>query len=193
MAGVQREFFERRVDEVAPDLLGMLLSCGDCLGRIVEVEAYRSDDDPASHGFGGKTRRNAAMFGPPARLYVYFTYGMHWCANVVCEPEGSCAAVLIRAVAPLRGLDEMWRRRPAARRQSDLCSGPAKLTAALGVDGRHNGCDLLDQASEVRLSSDGMLPGPIGNSPRIGVTKGAERLWRWYLLGDPNNSRPSAR
>lgn len=159
----------------------------------MEVEAYRSADDPASHGFGGKTRRNAIMFGSPARLYVYFTYGMHWCANVVCEPEGSCAAVLIRALAPLRGLDEMWRRRPAARRQSDLCSGPAKLTAALGIDGRHNGCDLLDQASEVRLSSDGEVPGHIGNSPRIGVTKGAERLWRWYLLGDPNNSRPSAR
>ncbi len=168
----------------------MVLICDGCSGRVVEVEAYRSSDDPASHGYRGMTRRNAFMFGPPAHLYVYFTYGMHWCANVVCEPEGHCAAVLIRALAPLAGIDDMRLRRPVARRSRDLCSGPAKLTAALGIHGRHNGVDLLSSDSEVRLSCDGHVTADLAQSPRVGIKRGLDRPWRWYVPGDPNVSRP---
>ena len=128
-------------------LLGMVLACCDRAGRIVEVEAYGGADDPASHGHRGRTPRNAVMFGPPGRLYVYFTYGMHWCANVVCEPDGSCGAVLVRALAPVSGIDAMWAARPAARRERDLCNGPAKLTAALGIGGGHNATDLINPTS----------------------------------------------
>ena len=185
-----RAFFERPVTAVAPDLLGMVLACGDRAGRIVEVEAYGGADDPASHGHRGRTPRNSVMFGLPGHLYVYFTYGMHWCANVVCEPEGRCAAVLIRALAPVRGLDAMWAARPAARRERDLCDGPAKLTAALGIGGSHNGADLIDPASPVTLHHHDPSPIPYATSGRIGITAATDRPWRWYVPGDPNVSRP---
>ena len=185
-----RAFFERPVTAVAPDLLGMVLACGDRAGRIVEVEAYGGADDPASHGHRGRTPRNAVMFGPPGRLYVYFTYGMHWCANVVCEPEGSCGAVLVRALAPVSGLDAMWAARPAARRERDLCSGPAKLTAALGIGGGHNGTDLLNPTSPVTLRHHDPTPVHHATSGRIGITAATDRPWRWYVPGDPNVSRP---
>ena len=185
-----RAFFERPVTDVAPDLLGMVLACGDRAGRIVEVEAYGGADDPASHGHLGSTPRNEVMFGPPGHLYVYFTYGMHWCANVVCEPEGHCGAVLLRALAPLRGTTDMWADRPAARRERDLCSGPAKLTAALGIDGDHNGTDLTDPASPVRLLPRGAAAVAHATSTRIGITAATELAWRWYVPGDPNVSRP---
>ena len=186
----ERSFFERPVTAVAPDLLGMVLACGDRAGRIVEVEAYGGADDPASHGHRGRTPRNEVMFGPPGRLYVYFTYGMHWCANVVCEPDGHCGAVLLRALAPLRGTEAMWADRPAARRERDLCSGPAKLTAALGIDRRHNGADLTDSDSLVVLVSGDPVPARQASSARIGITAATDRLWRWYIPGDPNISRP---
>ena len=187
---LERAFFERPVTAVAPELLGMVLACGDRAGRIVEVEAYGGADDPASHGHRGRTPRNAAMFGPPGRLYVYFTYGMHWCANVVCEPEGRCGAALIRALAPLRGVEQMWADRPKARRERDLCSGPAKLTAALGIDGSHNGTDLLDPTSPVTLRHHGAEPPRRAAGSRIGITAATDRPWRWYVPGDPNVSRP---
>lgn len=185
-----RSFFERPVTAVAPELLGMVLACGDRAGRIVEVEAYGGADDPASHGHRGRTPRNEVMFGPPGHLYVHFTYGMHWCANVVCEPDGRCGAVLLRALAPLRGIDPMWADRPKARRERDLCSGPAKLTAALGIDGDHNGVDLLAPASPVVLMGGEPVAPPQATSARIGITAATERAWRWYVPGDPNISRP---
>ncbi len=168
----------------------MVLACGDRAGRIVEVEAYGGADDPASHGHRGHTPRNDVMFGPPGHLYVYFTYGMHWCANVVCEPEGTCAAVLIRALAPVRGIDAMWADRPAARRERDLCSGPAKLTAAFGIDGRHNGTDLTESDSPVTLHHHDQSPPPRATGTRIGITAATDIPWRWYVPGDPNISRP---
>ena len=128
---------------VAPWLLNKVLARGERAGRIVEVEAYHGANDAASHAFRGRTPRTAVMFGPPGFLYVYFTYGMHWCANVVCGPEGEAAAVLIRALAPLTGSRRCGR--PARRRgvDRDLCNGPAKLCQALGITGDDNGADLL--------------------------------------------------
>jgi DNA-3-methyladenine glycosylase len=155
----------------------------------VEVEAYLGQLDPGSHAYRGRTARNATMFGPPGHLYVYFTYGMHFCANVVCGPPEEAGAVLLRALAPVRGLDAMRARRPAARADRQLCSGPARLTQALGLDRRHDGVDLL--AGPVRLLDDGVPPPDTpGVSRRIGLTAGAEHSWRWYVPGDPNVSRP---
>ncbi len=187
---LERAFFERPVTTVAPDLLGMVLACDDRAGRIVEVEAYGGAEDPASHGHRGRTPRNEVMFGPPGHLYVYFSYGMHWCANVVCEPDGHCGAVLLRALAPLRGIEEMWADRPKARRSRDLCSGPAKLTAALGIAGDHNSADLLDFDSRVRLHQRESAPPDHATSGRIGISAATDRPWRWYVPGDPNVSRP---
>ena len=125
------EFYARPPQEVAPELLGKVLQTSSAAGRIVEVEAYDGSDDPGSHAYRGPTPRTEVMFGPPGHLYVYFSYGMHWCANVVCRDEGSAAAVLIRALSPMKGQAVMYERRPAAVRERDLCSGPAKLCAAL--------------------------------------------------------------
>ena len=176
--------------EVAPQLLNTLLVHGDRIARIVEVEAYRGIEDPASHAYRGPTKRNAVMFGPPGRLYVYFTYGMHWCANVVCGPEGVAGAVLLRAAAPVAGLDAMWSARPAARTQRDLCSGPAKLCQAMGLNRDHDGADLLVADRGVSLVTDGMCP-PVrpGVGVRIGIRQAAEHPWRWWVPDDPNVSR----
>jgi DNA-3-methyladenine glycosylase len=175
---------------VAPWLLNKVLSKGGRAGRIVEVEAYRGPADPASHAYRGLTPRTAVMFGPPGHLYVYFTYGMHWCANVVCGPDGAAGAVLIRALSPLHGVDEMKVARVAARRDRDLCSGPAKLCQALGIDGGDNGRDLLAQRGVVRLSDDGTPPpGKPGRGTRIGISVAIERRWRWWVEGDESVSR----
>ncbi|MFP4511429.1 MAG: DNA-3-methyladenine glycosylase [Acidimicrobiales bacterium] len=178
--------------EVAPHLLGLVLVAGDRAGRIVEVEAYMGDGDPASHAFRGRTPRNATMFGPPGHLYVYFTYGMHWCANVVTGEEGDANAVLLRALSPLAGVEAMRVARPRARSDRDLCSGPAKLTQALGIHGDHDGVDLCDPRSAVRLGDDRWEPttGP-ATSTRIGISHAVDHPWRWYLPGDPNLSRPA--
>jgi DNA-3-methyladenine glycosylase len=176
--------------EVAPQLLNTLLVHGDRVARIVEVEAYRGIEDPASHAYRGPTKRNAVMFGPPGRLYVYFTYGMHWCANVVCGPEGVAGAVLLRAAAPVAGLDAMWSARRAARTERDLCSGPAKLCQAMGLNRDQDGADLLIADRGVSLVTDGMSP-PVrpGVGVRIGIRQAAEHPWRWWVPDDPNVSR----
>jgi DNA-3-methyladenine glycosylase len=185
---------------VAVDLLGKVLvhhdpELGPIGGRIVEAEAYLGAGiDPGSHAFRGPGKRNATMFGPTGRLYVYFTYGMHWCSNVVCNPVGGGGAVLLRALAPLDGLDVMWSRRPKARRERDLCSGPARLAQALGLTGDLDGADL--SAGPVLLLDDGTPPpADPGNSVRIGLSKGKgdESPWRWWVPGDPNVSRPPPR
>ncbi len=182
--------------EVAPWLLNKLLVRGERAGRIVEVEAYRGDKDPASHAYRGLTPRNAVMFGPPGFLYVYFTYGMHWCANVVCGPDQVAAAVLIRALAPVRGVAQMQLDRPAARRERDLCNGPAKLCQALGITGADNGADLLAPGAG---SGDGPLavglfddetppPARPARGPRIGIRVATEHRWRYWVRNDPNVS-----
>ncbi len=175
--------------DVAPRLLNLLLVHGERVARIVEVEAYRGAHDPASHAYRGRTRRNATMFGPPGHLYVYFTYGMHWCANVVCSPEGVAGAVLLRAGAPVAGVEAMWAVRPAARKPSDLMSGPAKLCQALGVTGAHDGVDLLADDQGIQLRGDAVdPPSTPGVGPRIGLSAAAEQPWRWWVVDDPNVS-----
>jgi DNA-3-methyladenine glycosylase len=180
---------------VAPWLLNKVLVRGGRSGRIVEVEAYRGTKDPASHAYRGLTPRTAVMFGEPGYLYVYFTYGMHWCANVVCGSEGEAAAVLIRALNPMEGLEEMRQLRPAARRDRDLCNGPAKLCQALGITGADNGTDLLAPSAgapaAVRLLDDGTPPPKRpGRGTRIGIRVATEQRWRWWVAGDPNVSVP---
>jgi len=186
-----RSFYARDVLEVAPELLNKVLVCGDRAGRIVEVEAYRGGEDPASHAYKGPTVRNASMFGPPGHLYVYFTYGMHWCANVVCMPEGTAQAVLLRALSPLAGLEQMRAARPRASGERELCSGPARLCQALGIDRSYDGADLVrSDGRGVTVVQDGVPPPEApGAGWRIGIRVAQERPWRWWVPGDPNLSR----
>lgn len=190
-----RSFYARDSRELAPELLGKLLVHDDPefgrLGvRLVEVEAYAGEEDPASHAYRGETPRNRVMFGPPGFLYVYFTYGMHWCANVVGGENGSASAVLLRGGAPTEGVDAMRLRRLAARRDRELCSGPARMTQALGITGAQNGTDLL--RGPLRLLDDGTPPpARPGISGRVGLKpgEGDEHRWRWYVPDEPNVSR----
>jgi DNA-3-methyladenine glycosylase len=186
-----RRFYSADSRELAPRLLNKVLVVGERRVRIVEVEAYAGGEDPGSHAYRGPTTRNATMFGPPGHLYVYFTYGMHWCANVVSSPSCGGYAVLLRAGAPLAGIDEMRAARPAARRDRDLTSGPARLCQALGITGRYDGVDLVvPRPGEPWLGDDGTPPPEEpAVSTRIGLTKGAEHRWRWYVADDPNVSR----
>jgi DNA-3-methyladenine glycosylase len=185
-----RSFFARPSTELAPLLLNKVLVHGDRSARIVEVEAYGGADDPASHAYRGPTRRNAVMFGPPGHLYVYFTYGMHWCANAVCGEAGDGVAVLLRAGEPLAGIADMWADRPAARRPRDLANGPAKLCQALGIDGGLDGADLAAAPGIVAIVDDGVAPpGRPGRSRRIGISVAIDRPWRWYVPDDPHVSR----
>ena len=189
---LDRDFYARHALEVAPELLNKVLVAPDGrTGRIVEVEAYRGADDPGSHGFRGMTKRNATMFGPPGHLYVYFTYGMHWCANVVAETDGVAAAVLLRALTPLEGLEAMYAARgPAARRDRDLCSGPAKLTQALGIDGGLDGADLVIGDRGLTIVNEGQPPPAApAVTTRIGLTNGADLLWRYCVAGAADVSR----
>lgn len=193
-APLPREFYRRDPRDVAPELLHKVLVHGGRSGRIVEVEAYCGGIDPGSHTYRGMTERNRTMFGPPGGLYVYFTYGMHWCANAVCGERGIGVAVLLRALAPLTGLDEMRIARPRAKRNRDLCSGPAKLCQALGLDRTFDGADLVTGDRGVTIVDDGTPPPtcPV-QTTRVGLRNGAEHPWRWYVDGDPNVSRPAAR
>jgi len=187
-----RSFYRRDPLEVAPELIGALVEHDGRRARVVEVEAYRGTDDPASHAYRGPTPRTAVMFGPPGHLYVYLSYGMHWCANVVCGVDGVAGAVLLRAAAPEHGIEVMRRARPVARRDRDLASGPAKLCQAMGIDRRHDGADLVAADRGVTVTTDGWTP-PVApaTSPRIGISAAADRPWRWYLPGDPNvSARP---
>jgi DNA-3-methyladenine glycosylase len=185
-----RGFYQRDPKIVARQLLNKVLVHGNRSARLVEVEAYCGALDPGSHAFRGPTKRNATMFGPAGGLYVYFTYGMHWCANAVCGDVDEGLAVLLRAAAPLTGLDEMRTARgSSAKRDRDLCSGPAKLCQAFGLDRAHDGADLVTGDQGVVIVDDGVPPPRRpGNSVRIGLTAGAEHPWRWYVDGDPNVS-----
>lgn len=173
------EFFALPATELAPRLLGWDLVFGSLRARLVETEAYRQDD-PGCHAHRGPTPRNRIMFDRPGLAYVYFTYGTHWMLNVVAEPEGVGAAVLVRAAQPLEGVETMFERRAKARSPRDLLSGPGKLSAAFGIDGRHCGVDLFDPASELRLE-----PGPPARAwvsrTRIGLSpgKGDDLPWRF--------------
>jgi len=192
---LERDFYARDPKVVAKQLLNKVIVHGDCAARLVEVEAYCGAIDPGSHAFRGKTRRNATMFGPPGGLYVYFTYGMHWCANAVCGEVDEGVAVLLRAAEPLRGLEPMRERRGrAARRDRDLCSGPAKLCQALALDRAFDGSDLVTGDRGVVIVDDGVRPPRRpGNSVRVGLRAGAEHPWRWFVEGNEHVSRSPAR
>jgi len=182
---LRRSFFDRSVHEVAPELIGATLLFKGAGGMIVEVEAYHHTD-PAAHSYTGRTERNAVMFGPPGYAYVYRSYGIHWCLNFVCEEGGSASAVLIRALAPTRGLAAMRRRR-GLRDERALCSGPGKLCEALGITRKQNGL-ALDRAPFELRARRGTLE--IETGVRIGITKAAEKPWRYGLKGSPFLSKP---
>jgi DNA-3-methyladenine glycosylase len=185
-ARLRRSFFARSVHEVAPDLIGASLMVNGVGGRIIEVEAYHHTD-PAAHSYGGRTPRNAVMFGPPGFAYVYRSYGIHWCLNFVCEEEGSASAVLIRALEPTTGIAAMRRRR-GLNDERMLCSGPGKLGQALAITrDRLNGLALDKPPFELR----GRLDDPeIVTGPRIGITKAADAPWRYGLKGSRFLSKP---
>jgi DNA-3-methyladenine glycosylase len=187
-----RSVLSGRASQVAPCLLGAEITVGERRGRIVEVEAYEGLDDPASHAYRGPTPRTTIMFGRPGHLYVYLSYGVHWCANVVCHGEGSAGAVLLRAIEPLAGVESMWLDRPAARSETDLGSGPGKLCAALAITDQHNGVDLLHQASPVVWTGAAAAPdeAELVRGPRIGISRAVDRSWRFGLAGSAHLSRP---
>jgi len=182
---VSRAFFNRTVTTLAPRLLNKVLASADGrAGRIVEVEAYMGALDPAAHTYRGKTPRNAVMFEPPGHLYVYFTYGMHWCANCVSGPPGSGCAVLIRALEPLHGLAQMRAARPRVTQDRDLCRGPARLAQAMDISGAQNGIDLIDGLQGFAIVDDGMAPPKNPTvGPRIGISVGKDFPWRWSVPG----------
>jgi DNA-3-methyladenine glycosylase len=185
-----RDFFAGDPRQVGPALVGKLLIGGEGrAARLVEVEAYLGTDDPASHAFRGPTPRARIMFGAPGRLYVYFSYGVHWCANVVCGPDGTAAAVLLRAAQPLAGTDVMRKARWNGQRrlsERDLCRGPGRLGQAFGLTGADNGLDLTGPNERLWLADDGAGPGAeVLATPRVGLSQGATSLWRYVVAGSP--------
>jgi DNA-3-methyladenine glycosylase len=187
-----RDWFARSPVEVAPELLGTILVVGDRSARVVEVEAYEGESDPASHAWRGPTPRTLTMFGLAGHLYVYRSYGIHWCANVVCDIDGVAGAVLLRGVAPLTGTDAMRRARGVADRE--LTNGPGKLCQALGIDGTFDGADLTGEDPRLRLvRGDTPPPADPVVTTRIGISRAIDRPWRWHVPGDPNVSRSSGR
>jgi len=182
---LRQAFFQRSVHDVAPELIGAELYVDGVGGTIVEVEAY-DHEDPAGHGFGNRrTERNASMFLPGGHAYVYRSYGVHWCLNVVCGDEDVASAVLLRAVAPTRGLEEMRSRRRLADPRL-LCSGPGRLCQALGVTRAHDGLSLDVQPFELRARGEDV---DVVVGTRIGITKAVDRPWRYGLAGSPFVSR----
>jgi DNA-3-methyladenine glycosylase len=188
MTALTPAFFERSVHEVAPELIGATLLMDGVGGTIVEVEAY-DHEDPAAHGYRGQTPRNASMFGPPGCAYVYRSYGIHWCLNVVCEDLGVASAVLVRALEPTHGRETMFARRGVGDERL-LCAGPGRLCQALAVTGEHDGLPLDEPPFELlsRQATPAIVTGP-----RIGITKAAERPWRYGLAGSRFLSRPFPR
>ena len=202
---IPREFFARHAVEVAPDLLGCVLEHqtqdGLVAVELTEVEAYAGRSDPASHAYRGKTRRNAVMFGPPGHAYVYFTYGMHFCVNIVClGEEGSASAVLLRAGAVITGEDLARARRirgPAGIATRDLARGPARLCQALGIDRSLDGADVCAAGSPLQVRTGAGNPArsvKISTGPRVGISSATEFPWRFWVDGDPTVSvyRPHA-
>ena len=201
---VPRRFYDRDPKLVAPQLLGKILVRREgrklLAGRIVEVEAYLGQSDPASHAFRGPTDRNRVMFGPPGFAYVYFTYGMHYCVNVTCLKEGTAGAVLVRALEPLAGLEEMALNRDLnlaletehVRVLRALTSGPARLCEALAITRtRDDGKDLASGDSDLWIASDRARVGEIAASPRVGITQAADWPLRFYIVGNPFVSGPA--
>ena len=188
-----RAFYNRDPRRVSRDLLGKLLVRKDggkqVVGRIVEVEAYLGNGDPAAHSFAGRTARNEVLWGPPGHAYVYFIYGNHYCFNVSCLPDGKAGGVLFRALEPLKGLDEMARARgfsagdPVDGRK--LTSGPGRLAEAMGITReRDNGKDVTARASDLWIADDGFRPDVIKATPRIGITKASDKLLRYIIAGN---------
>ena len=188
---LKRAFFNRSGVEVAPDLLGCVIERrtpdGVVAIRLTEVEAYQGDGDPASHAFRGQTPRNSVMFGEPGLVYVYFTYGMHFCMNLVCSPAGTASAVLLRAGEVVDGVDLATHRRAGAALR-DLARGPARLTMALGIGRDDNGLDACVATSPLRIRASGPSAQRILTGPRVGVSTGAETPWRFWLDGEPTVS-----
>jgi DNA-3-methyladenine glycosylase len=189
-----RSFFARDPLVIAPELLGVVVEHevdGVRVGvRLTEVEAYLGEgEDPASHSYRGLRPRNAVMFGPPGHAYIYFTYGMHWCANVTCRPEGVSGGVLLRAGEVVTGLAAARSRRPAARKDVDLARGPARLAGALGLTGKDNGRDFCGPGADLRMLPDSPVsPSQVRSGPRVGVAAGAASPWRFWLAGEPTVS-----
>jgi DNA-3-methyladenine glycosylase len=182
---IGREFFARSVHDVAPDLVGVTLLFDGVGGPIVEVEAY-DHEDPAAHGYRGRTERNESMFGPPGRAYVYRSYGIHWCLNFVCEEEGAASAVLIRALEPRHGIEAMRKRRGLDDERL-LCAGPGRLCQALAISRQHDGLQLDRPPFELVARRE---EPEIAVGPRIGITKAAHQPWRYGLAGSRFLSRP---
>jgi DNA-3-methyladenine glycosylase len=182
---LDKTFFDRSVHAVAPDLIGTTLLFNGVGGIIVEVEAYHHTE-PAAHSFRGPTQRNAVMFGPPGYIYVYLSYGIHWCVNFVCEAAGSASAVLIRAVEPTQGIATMRCRRGLSDVRL-LCAGPGRVCEALGITGAHNGLALDQPPFELRPRSTDV---EVVAGVRIGITKAAELPWRYGLKGSRFLSKP---
>ena len=187
--GLGPDFYARPVLEVAPDLLGCRVVRGRTEGVIVETEAYHHSE-PACHAFVGLTPRTSTIFGPPGHAYVYRSYGIHAMLNAVCEPDREAAAVLIRALAPTRGLGLMRERRGGVKRDQDLCSGPGKLTQALGIELTDNGCDLAVGPVRILSPSSDRPRARVLVGPRVGINHAVELPWRFVVAGDPNVSRP---
>jgi len=188
------EAFDLSPEEAAPSLLGWTFGLGECGVRIVETEAYGDQSDEASHARPGRTERNQAMFGTPGILYVYRSYGIHWCVNLVVGPEGQAGAVLLRAGEPIAGIEAMWQRRPAARRITDLASGPGKLCGAIGLDGSSNGDKpaLLTAGALVPkgtwLAPPAARIGSVVVGTRVGISRATERRWRFSILDNDHVS-----
>jgi DNA-3-methyladenine glycosylase len=182
---LRKEFFARSVHKVAPELIGATLLFNGAGGIIVEVEAYHHTD-PAAHSYVGRTERNAVMFGPPGYLYVYRSYGIHWCMNFVCERDGSASAVLIRAIEPTHGLPAMTKRR-GTDEVRQLCSGPGKICQALGITRAENGLALDEKPFELFAREE---KASVVRGPRIGITKAVEKPWRYGQKGSKFLSKP---
>jgi DNA-3-methyladenine glycosylase len=185
---VNRAFFDRSVHEVARELIGCRLAVGETAGVIVETEAYEASD-PACHAYIGRTARNEVLFGPPGHVYVYLSYGIHSLLNFVTEPEGRASAVLIRALEPTDGIELMRERRGRAEIEG-LCSGPGKLTEALGVGLSLNGADLLAPPFELSDPAGEWAAAEVVTGPRIGITKAADLPWRYSVSGSRYVSKP---